>query len=215
MKIVNPKASIVFLIGLVVILQGCQKKPKSDELIKRYYSTGELEHEISMKDSLLHGLSTTYYKSGNIKYEKYFHDDIPIDHHYYYSENGSLLAYNFYDVRGNVRYQVFKDTLNEGYTEEGKSLYIQGEFNDHYAEGDSVALIPVVANPFKTKYKVMLLCGKQKIDKTYEFGSKKTPLFLYEIQQGNNPISIVSEVASNGSNSIFCRDTISIDLMGG
>ena len=173
---------VFFFICLVIVLQGSQERPKSDKSVKRYYSTGELEHEIYMKDFLLHGVSTTYYKSGNIKYEKNFHDNIPIDHHYYYSENGSLLAYNFYDVRGNVRYQVFKDTLNEGYADEGKSLYIEGKFKDHYAEGDSVALIPVVANPFKKKYKVMLQYDKQKTDKTYDFGNKKTPLFLYGIK---------------------------------
>jgi len=212
MKIIDQKAVIIFLIGFVVIFQSCQEKQKDDSLIKRYYSTGELEHEVSMKDSVLHGLSTTFYKSGRKKYEKYFHEDIPIDHHYYYSENGDLVAYNFYDVRGNVRYQVFKDTLNEVYSEEGKSLYIQGEFKDNYVEGDSVSLIPIVANPFKSKYKVALLFGEERRDKAYKFENGNSPLFLYVIKQGNNPISIISEIIDK-NNKVFRRDTISLDLI--
>lgn len=213
MKIINQKTVIIFLIGFVVILQSCQEKQKDDSPIKRYYSTGELEHEVSMKDSVLHGLSTTYYKSGSKKYEKYFYEDIPIDHHYYYSENGDLVAYNFYDVRGNVRYQVFKDTLNEVYLGEGKSLYIQGEFKENYAEGDSVSLIPIVANPFKSKYKVALLYEEEKSDKTYKFGNGNSPLFLYVIKHGNNPISIISEIIDK-DDKVFRRDTISLDLIG-
>jgi hypothetical protein len=211
---INNNAEIVVVMVFVVLLSGCQENSKGYSSEKHYYPTGELEHEIFLKDSLLHGLSTTYYKNGKIKYERCFFEDVPIDHHYYYSEEGELLVYKFYDVRGNLRYQLLSDTTTaEGYSQDGKSLYIQGDFKANYSIGDSVSLIPIVANPFKKRYSVIFLTEKEKIKKSYAFTDSISPLFLYTIKRGSNPIKVIGEVNDNKGR-LFKRDTVLLDLKG-
>lgn len=203
-------------LGLIIAVfaffyQSCQESQNVESTIKDYYSSGELRHEITLKDSLLHGSSMTYYKSGAIMHEKEFHEEIPIDHHYHYLENGNLLAYEFFDIRGNLRYQVHKDTFMEGYSQEGKSIYIQGKFKDEYIEGDSISLIPIIANPFKSKYRITLLYENETIDRSYNFGTSTPPLFLYWIKRGINPVKITSEILDN-ENKVFKRDTIALEF---
>lgn len=213
MKINHNIIEVILFLILFISLSGCQEKSKEDSSEKHYYPTGELEHDISIKDSLLHGLSVTYYKSGKKKYEKHFFEDIPIDHHYYYSEEGKLLAYNFYDVRGHLRYQLFSDTITKNYSQDGKSLYIQGEFKESYNKGDSVSLIPIVANPFKSSYSIILLTEDERLKKSYDFTDQNSPLFLYTIKQGSNPIKIIGEV-NDIEGQVFKRDTVNLNLIG-
>lgn len=213
MKLFYRKWLILFLIGLITVLQGCQEIAKSEESTKLYYSTGELKLELSIKDTFLHGLSTKYYKNGNINTQKEFYKDIPINHHYFYSEKGELLQYRFFDLRGHLRYQLFSDTITKFYAQEGKSLYIQGNFNENYYEGDSVSLIPIVANPFKSSYNIIILTKDRRLKKSYDFTSQNSPLFLYEIREGSNPIKIIGEVKGIDG-SVFKRDTVDLMLIG-
>ena len=62
------KAGIFLCLAMIFNCQ--QEKNKSEsfvEVFKKYYNTGELEYKVSMKDSLLHGVSTRFYKDGTVK----------------------------------------------------------------------------------------------------------------------------------------------------
>jgi hypothetical protein len=202
------------LLGFSILVQKC-KQPNNDSLVlKRYFSTGELEHEISMKDSLLHGVSTTYYRSGEIKYEKEFYHDIAVNNHYYYSTGGKLLAYDFYDVRGELRYQVLWDSLVDSYSQDGKSLYIQGEFKKSYETGDTIILIPAIANPFKSFYNVDFILEEQRISKSYESSNSNSPLLFYTIKEGDNLIKVKSTIFDEENNR-FRSDSVSLIFNGG
>ena len=204
--------SISLVIVLLIFLQqSCQENNNDKSLNRQYFPSGELQHVVSMKDSMLHGVSTTYYICGKKKYEKEFFEDIPVNHHYYYSESGNLLGYNFFDVKGELKYQYFLDTLTNYYIQDGKPFYVQRKFHENYSIGDSVCLIPVIANPFKSEYTVDLFFQEDRISKTYIYGETKSPLFLYFIKEGNNSLMIVGEMFDENSE-LFRRDTVTIDL---
>lgn len=201
------------LICLSILAQNCQQANNKKISTQSFYSTGEIEHDISMKDSMLHGISTTYYRDGSTKYVKEFYNDIPIDGHYYYSADGNLRGYNFYNIRGELRYQVLWDSLKGAYSQDGKSLYLQGEFKQTYKIGDSISLIPIVANPFKSRYIVNFTLVENEITSSYEDDDESSPLLIYPIKEGVNIIQIKSTIFDEKNND-FKSDSISLEIVG-
>ncbi len=206
---------IIFLCLTVVI--SCQQEKNNNEsfveVIKIYYNTGELKYEISMKDSLLHGRSTVFYKNGVIKNIKDYHDDVPINDHYHYSLDGKLITYYLFNLRGEVRYKLYWDSTKKSYIQEGKGLYVKGNFKGNYATNDTIKLIPIIANPFKLSYNVIFILEDQEIRRTYKSSDPRAPLLIYSIKDGSNLIKVKSEIFE-GENSMLRTDSISINLMG-
>lgn len=199
---------------LILIFLSCKDRAESIETnngILQYYSTGELKHAISIRDSLLDGPSLTYYKSGELKYEKNYVNNIQVGHQYYYSKEGKLQAYNFYDSRGNAKYQVFTDTLNVQYKDEGKLLYIKGEFKETYKVNDTITLIPSIANPFKSKYIITCFHRNKIIKKEYDYGEKTSPLFQLILEEGNNELKFKGEIYES-NNLSYSEDSLIFNM---
>jgi hypothetical protein len=207
-KTIFPAAIIVFLIVLSIV--GCRKANSQTDVVRTYYPSGELQHELSMMDSLLHGPFTSFYKNGRIEYDKEFNEDSPIGNHYYYDQSGKLLEYGFYDSNSDLRYQLLWDPKQEKYEDEGEPLHVQRTFRDVYHVNDTFYVAPMLANPFKSSYIVGVLSDGANFYKTYQYDSPKAPLFE-NIIKGNGPITIVSAI-SREHGILFRRDTLTFNI---
>jgi hypothetical protein len=208
------KRFFLFLVFLLLFCLNCRETNNYQDSVKIYYPSGELKREMIIRDSLLHGTTIEYYKSGQIKLILELFENIPINNQFYYSENGKLIGYNFHDLRGELRYQVHWDSLNGKYIQDGKSLYLQGKFNRHYHVGDTISLIPAVANPFKSNYKLsFILDEEEKVTKNIESDNENSPLFLYIIEEDTNHIKIKSTIFDN-NNVVFKADSVLLKIVG-
>jgi len=202
-----------FVISFLIVffINSCRDANPVVQQHRTYFPTGELQHELTMVDSLLHGSFTSYYKNGKVEYEKNFDMDSPIGDHYYYSRSGKLLEYELYDLNGELRYQLVWDSLKDSYEEEGKPLYVQGTFQEEYKVGDTISILPIVANPHKSAYIVGLLSRRDSMYKTYPYVSPNSPLFLHLVDEKGDQLSVVSAITGT-HNGVLRRDTSSFSI---
>jgi hypothetical protein len=207
-KIELPATIAVFLI--ILFTTGCRNTNFQDDVIRTYYPSGELQNELSMKDSLLHGLFVSYYKNGNVEYDKEFDEDSPVGNHYYYDQSGKLLEYGFYDNNSDLRYRLLWNPKQEKYQDEGQPLHVQRTFKDVYHVNDTLLVAPMLANPFKSPYIVGILSNGESSYKSYQYDSPKVPLFENIIKE-SGPVTIVS-VTSREHGNLFRRDTVTFNI---
>jgi hypothetical protein len=187
----NFRATLSLTILLFFLIYSCTEKQKKEnefpssntneksDTIKEYYEAKTLKHIIPLKNGKRNGLCKWYYPSGTIKTIANYTNGIETGETIYYNPEGRIENYNFFDLKGNLRFDLTYDSLGKIINREGKSLYLIKDFaNNESSNIKRIVIKAFVATPPNTEITLEFKDIKNNLTSIYKItDEKKYPLF--------------------------------------
>lgn len=201
MEIKNNLRKSVFIIFLFAIIIWFIHKISSNHWNEEIITDGDI---------------ISYYENGNISSKITLENDKPIGESFYYSKNGNIEKFQFYDQNSDLRFDCIYNEKERIIEFNGKSFYINVDKRNRYAKlNDTLFFYPILIYPPKylNELKIILLYNHRRelvLNKVYS-KSKLQPIYSHVIRDtSENTFLFVSNLLSSDS-VIVSRDTILID----
>jgi hypothetical protein len=159
-----------------------------------YYDNGVIKQQKHYLNCKLGGVCKNFYKNGALKSKVYFFNGVQVGDANFYSEDGHVALYNFFDFLGRNRVLREYDSSGEEITNIGKTLFIDSSFaiNDTLVSADTFKIAILISHPPRTRLNIYAevldsaknIIKRPKIDKHNQIAFLYVPIFkgLYNVR---------------------------------
>jgi hypothetical protein len=180
-----------YILFLLIIICSCKSGnnerlkgglSSKNKIYRLYFENGNIKSELSMLNKLKNGVCKWYYETGVLKIQSNYIQDIEVGETFYYYNNRVLQSYNFFDIEGNLRFNVQYDTTGMVKEHSGKNLYLVKQLIKK--DSSSIALIGIKVFIAKPPYSNIEVVFKD---------LKNNNFLKYNVlPQGNSPLFLTN-----------------------